>query len=436
MRKKTNYTTCTPIPSYIPRQLAVELLHSHGELIHVNPLVTNYKPIKAPSTAPADEYYSSWYEIEQRIQFVPGMGKMGSGKITFKGCFHDLPWGLQTHIYAAAGVETRNKYRIAGNQPGEPREPVEMGIGAPADGLYLREDVEIKCNFTMAGFVKKEQMAASKVLIERMLKKAELLEEGALSAMFENGKMKTLNPNDRTTTLPGHMPPGAPASPRPVSAMMTPGGYGQQGYYEPGYNKHHSYMSPGGSQFGGGVSYGQQGFYPSNSSQNLPGQPGAQGQQFAMELPGDMPQHSPGYAPQQDRKLSPPPNHLHPANRYSTISELSSDNTRMSEPNRRWSELQDNSPRFSEPGSDLSRPTSYAPTVSDSGMRSPSMAQTSFHSVPEEASEGARPNSRLSPEGLKRLEGAQQAHQPPHQQAMIPGSDGFPPYNPADYARV
>jgi len=425
MRKKVNYTTCTPIPSYIPRQLAVELLHSHGELITVNPLVTGFKPIKAPPNAPADEYYSSWYEIDQRIQFVPGVGKMGSGKIKFNGCFHDLPWGLQTHIYAAAGVETRNKYRIAGNQPGEPREPVEMGIGAPAEGLYLREDVEIKCNFTLAGFVKKEQQAASKVLIERMLKKAELLEEGALQAMFENGKMKTLNPNDRTSTLPGHMPPGAPASPRPVSAMMSPQGYGhqsygQQGYYDPHYhyNKPVSYI-PGGSQFGGGVAYGQQGFYPSQ------GNNGPQ-QAFAMELPGDMPAQSP--QPQgQDRKLSPPPTHLHPANRYSTISELSSDNRPMDQ-NRRWSELQDNSPRFSDNGSDMSRPTSYAPTVSDSGMRSPRMEQTSFSTVPEEASEGAHQaqgQERLSPESLKRLEGAQAAHQP-----------AFPVYNPADYAKV
>jgi hypothetical protein len=420
MRKKVNYTTCTPIPSYIPRQLAVELLHSHGELIHVNPLVTNYKAIKAPATAPADEYYSSWYEIEQRLQFIPGMGKMGSGKIRFQGCFHDLPWGLQTHIYAAAGVETRNKYRIAGNQPGEPREPVEMGIGAPAEGLYLREDVEIKCNFTMAGFVKKEQMAASKILIERMLKKAELLEEGALTAMFENGKMKTLNPADRTSTLPGHMPPGAPLSPRPQSAVMSAGGFQQQGYYEPGYNKPQQY-APQGSQYGGGVSYGQQGFYPtqSHSGQQNP-------QAFAMELPGDMPAHF-SQPPQQDQKLSPPPTHLHPANRYSTISELSSDSRPTPTDNQRFSELQDsNSPRFSEPSSDFSRPASYAPTVSDGGMRSPRMEQTSFNSVPEETTEGAHPGQqRLSPESLKRLEGAQQAHQP-----------SFPAYNPADYAKV
>lgn len=430
MRKKVNYTTCTPIPSYIPRQLAVELLHSHGELITINPLVTGYRPIKAPGNAPADEYYSSWYEIDQTLQFVPGIGKMGSGKIKFNGCFHDLPWGLQTHVYAAAGVDMRNKYRIAGNQPGEPKEPGEMGIGAPAEGMYLREDVEIKCNFTLAGFVKKEQMAASKVLISRMLKKAELLEEGALQAMFENGKMKTLNPNDRTSTLPGHAPPGA-MSPRPVSVMMSPQ---QGGYYDPSYNKPQQQQHPpGSSQFGGGVAYGHQAFH---ASQNNLAQQG--GQSFVAELHGDVPT----YSPQQqnhhpDQKLSPPPTHLHPSNRYSTISELSSDNRpSQPDPSKRYSELP-SSPRFSEAGSDMSRPASYAPTVSDSGMRSPRMdQQSSFSTVPEEhTTDGAAQNalSRLSPESLQRLEGAQAAHQPPPPPQREPT---WPVYNPMDYARV
>jgi hypothetical protein len=289
-----------------------------------------------------------------------------------------------------------------------------MGIGAPAEGLYLREDVEIKCNITMASFIKKEQKAASKVLIERMLKKAELLEEGTLQAMFEDGRIKTLNPHDRTSTLPGHMPPGAPSSPRPQSMLLTTGSY-PQSYYDSGHmSMPPGAYNPGATKFGGGVSYGQAGFQGVGSNQTPVQGP----QQFAMELPGDMPTqptHSP--QPSLDKKLSAPPSHLHPANRYSTISELSSD-TRP-EPNRRWSEM-DSSPRFSEHGSDTSRPTSYAPTVSDSGMRSPRMEQTSFSSVPEE-----NEHHNHYPDSSKRQEGVQAAHQP-----------HLPAYNPQDYAKV
>lgn len=97
LRKKEVYTQITPLPSHIPRQLAIDILHSHSEIITLNPLVLEHHPIKAPRDAAADEYYSTWYEITERIQYLPGMGKLGSGKISFKGCFHDMPWGMTQH---------------------------------------------------------------------------------------------------------------------------------------------------------------------------------------------------------------------------------------------------------------------------------------------------------------------------------------------------
>jgi hypothetical protein len=39
MRKKESYSTVTPIPGFIPRQLAIDILHSHSEVITLNPLV-------------------------------------------------------------------------------------------------------------------------------------------------------------------------------------------------------------------------------------------------------------------------------------------------------------------------------------------------------------------------------------------------------------
>ncbi|CAG9942975.1 unnamed protein product, partial [Clonostachys rosea f. rosea IK726] len=206
LRKKEAYTVITPIPSFIPRQLALDILHSHPEVITLNPLVLDHKPIPAPRTAAADEYYSTWYEITERVQVLPGAGKLGSSKITFNGCFHDMPWGLQTHIYAPMNIDLRNKYRIGGNQPGlEPPEVKEMGLialGAPTDGLYLREDIEIRCNITMVSFVKKELKAASKEMVGRIIRKAELLDAGVLRAMMTpDGRITTINPNDRSQTF-------------------------------------------------------------------------------------------------------------------------------------------------------------------------------------------------------------------------------------------
>jgi hypothetical protein len=211
MPRKAAYTQVTPIPSHIPRQLGIDLLHSHGELIELNPLVLEYHQIKPPRDAPADEYFSTWYEITERIQIIPGTGRMGASKVSFRGVYHDMPWGLQTHIYIPGGVDLRVKYSIRGNQPGEPPEVRELGSAAPPEGLYLREDIEIKCNWTMMSFVKKGMKDASKVMIDRLIKKAELIDNEILRQMMDAHQQS----QDAQNTAAGHspQPSGPPGSP-------------------------------------------------------------------------------------------------------------------------------------------------------------------------------------------------------------------------------
>jgi hypothetical protein len=330
MRKKSTYVNITPIPSFIPRQLAIDILHSHGEIIELNPLVIGFEAIKAPRDAPSDEFYSTWYEVEERIQFIPGVGKMGSGKIKFKGCFHDMPWGLQTHTYAPANIDLRNKYRICGNQPGEPAETQELGVGAPPEGLYLREDIEIKCNVTMVSFVKKEMKAAAKILVDRLIKKAELLDSGVLHAMMENGRLKTVNPADRSHGT-SHSPRASPNQPSPNQPYQMP--------MSPMMSPTFPHAQP--HDHGGG-------YKPPNH---------AQGQNnIVMELPGDY------------YHTQPSPNHLSadfsPDKRLSAQSALSGSSTNHTD--GRWSMAS------SDYGS--SRPTSYA----SEGMRSPGLEQKGF----------------------------------------------------------
>jgi hypothetical protein len=326
MKKKTTYTSITPIPSFIPRQLAIDMLQSHGEIIELNPLVTGYEAIKAPRNAPADEFYATWYEISQRIQYIPGIGKLGSGAIKFNGCFHDMPWGLQTHTYAPAGVDLRNKWQICGNQPGEPPETRELGLGAPPEGLYLREDIEIKCNMTMISFVKKETQAASKKMVERLIKKAELLDAGVLQGMMENGKLTTHNPADRRETN-YKSPKPSPTQPyqMPMSPTHSPN-FPQTQFAQPNRNSH---VPP----------------------QQLLGQ-----NNIVMELPGDY------YHPQQS------PGMLHPNNnRMSTASDSTAGYSPQPQNDARWSSVSHSSAS--------SRPSSYAPSE---GMKSPGLEQKAF----------------------------------------------------------
>ncbi|EGE04310.1 hypothetical protein TEQG_03339 [Trichophyton equinum CBS 127.97] len=70
------------------------------------------------------------------------------------------------------------EWSVGGNMPGEPRETVELGIpGAPREGLYLREDVNMRCNVLATGFVKKTLRRAHAVLVDRLLLKADIDEQ-------------------------------------------------------------------------------------------------------------------------------------------------------------------------------------------------------------------------------------------------------------------
>ena len=352
LTKKTQYTQITPIPSFIPRQLAIDFLHSHSEIIELNPLVTGHEAIKPPRDSPADEFYATWYEISQRIQYVPGIGKWGSGAIKFRGVFHDLPLGLQTHTYAPANVDLRNKWQICGNQPGEPPEAKELGSGAPPEGLYIREDVEIKCNVTVVSFVKKEMQAAAKVMLERLVKKAELLDSGALQGMFENGKLTTSNPADRTFSGASPQP-----SPRlPYQAPNSPS-FNQASpsfsQVNPSLNNRYSPTFQRTSTFGQ-QSY-QQPHQQPNQQQYVPPQQLLGSNNVVMELPGDFsyaqPQASPGFLNPHDSRLS-----------------TSSNSTGQQSPNSpdpRWSQV-------SQQSSASTRPSSYTPSEN---LRSPGLEQ-------------------------------------------------------------
>ncbi|OTA99691.1 hypothetical protein M426DRAFT_324944 [Hypoxylon sp. CI-4A] len=420
LKKKEVYTVITPIPPFIPRQLAIDILHSHGEVITLNPLVLEYKQIKAPRHAIADEYFSTWYEINERIQYIPGMGRLGSGKITFNGCFHDLPWGLQTHIYAPMGVDLRNKYRIGGNQSGvEPPEQQEIGLaalGAPKDGLYLREDIEIKCNITMVAIVKAQMKTASKEMVERIIKKAELLDAGLLQAMIEDGKIKTFNPNDRTYTgsvmkspplspTSLYQPPMSPSIPYQVPRPMS-----LQQNSRPGTAGSLSYPAHWQAQF-------QQ---LNQNDQNKAAQ-----QQFAelpdsndhqdaiMELPGDFhhPQSSPHLQP--PHPSSPTYQQQHQGQGHS--SPISNQSHSPELKSWGWSQGQPSPSQIS------SRPTSYSSDASSASFASPGLDHKGYSSdLPT--------HQETTEEYYHHQQGAYAQQDPRVNQSYA--------YNPADYAQV
>lgn len=182
MSKRSVFTNVTPLEPGITRETVLQTLHDHVGMIDLNPLVIDRHPIKPPATASPEEYHCQWYQLTDRVQYLPG--GLAQGKVTYNVCFHDLLMGLQTHCFAPAGLDIKGKWTVGGSLPGEPKEPSELGLGLPKHGLWLREDVDMKCNVLMISFVKKTLKKAHSTLVARLVQKAHLMEAESVNDNF------------------------------------------------------------------------------------------------------------------------------------------------------------------------------------------------------------------------------------------------------------
>lgn len=190
MNRRSTITHITPLPSHVSRDAVLALLHDHSTIITLNPLVTHHGRCTPPAHALPDEQASAWYEITDKIEYIPGTGLTGS--VTYTACLHDTPNGLQTHIHAPAGLEIRGKWQLLGWLPGEKREVIEISAeqnAIPKEGLYLREDSELKCNFFLAPFVKRNLHKSHKTLVKRLL-------ETAASRESSRSRHAAIDPSD------------------------------------------------------------------------------------------------------------------------------------------------------------------------------------------------------------------------------------------------
>ncbi|PTB62920.1 hypothetical protein BBK36DRAFT_68208 [Trichoderma citrinoviride] len=189
MSKRTVFTSITPLPPGISRQTAIDFLHNHRDMIDLNPLVTDRHVISPPPHALPEEHVCTWYSITDKISYLPG--NLATGAISYTAAFHDLPMGLQTHCHAPMGVDLREKWTVGGSEPGEAPEPMELGLGAPRTGLYIREDVVITCNVMMASFIKKTIKKAHGTLIEALTAKAARSKDAQLAASHSDRAQAT-----------------------------------------------------------------------------------------------------------------------------------------------------------------------------------------------------------------------------------------------------
>ncbi|MCJ1290812.1 hypothetical protein MMC34_002354 [Xylographa carneopallida] len=225
MSKRSLFTLVTPLPPGISRECIMSFLYTHTEMIDLNPLVIERHPIRAPPHASAEEAHCQWYSITDKVQYIPG--GVASGKVTYTGCFHNLPTGIQTHCFAPMGLNIRSKWSLGGSLAGEPKVVQELGVGIPKDGLYLREDVDMKCNVFMISFVKKVFRKAHSTLVDRLVEKAHILEANAHNEALERASVYS----------------GCPSSPDTQHVVSPTGAPSIRSMTQPDTSRHPSYQS-------------------------------------------------------------------------------------------------------------------------------------------------------------------------------------------------
>ena len=245
MSKRTVFTTLTPLPDGISRETVIETLHTHSEMIDLNPLVIERHPVRAPKIATPEEFHCIWYQITDQVQYVPG--GLIKGKVSYHACFHDLPIGLQTHCYAPMGLDIKAKWSLGGTLPHEPAQPVELGLGAPKRGLWLKEEVDMRCNVFMVNFVKKTLKKAHSTLVDRLLEKANLLETqlhneriSTISDLYSrHGTLREAGSVDSRSSVSG----GMFGSGYPPAPFQGSGGSGGSQGIDPAYQKANPYRN-------------------------------------------------------------------------------------------------------------------------------------------------------------------------------------------------
>jgi hypothetical protein len=161
MQTRTAFTNQTPLPNTVSENAVLRTLRDHAAMIEQNPLVIHYERCAPPDDAPAEEAHGIWYELTDRISYLP-WGLL-QGKVRYRGCFHDTPQGLRTHIYAPMGVHIRNHWTVHRRH----REPT-AGEDDPSGELYLQEEIELRCPFGTTSFVRRTLSQAHRELVARL----------------------------------------------------------------------------------------------------------------------------------------------------------------------------------------------------------------------------------------------------------------------------
>ena len=174
MQSRSEFTSLTPLPR-ASEHTVLASLQDHRGMITQNPLVVHHAPCPPPPFAPPDEIDAIWFELTDRIDYLP-CGLL-PGLIHYHASFRDTPHGLQSHVYAPMGVQIRNDWRL--RRRGDSQD--DHGAGHEGDTsesesgqLCLQETTDLRCPFGTTLFIRRTMRQAHAELVARLATAASL----------------------------------------------------------------------------------------------------------------------------------------------------------------------------------------------------------------------------------------------------------------------
>ncbi|KAI9863893.1 MAG: hypothetical protein M1813_003545 [Trichoglossum hirsutum] len=191
----TTITLETTFPAFATPASILSILHDHGALIRLNPLVTSHHLVSpsddVSSASPSDTAATTnpntvtplTYEITDAIPLLPG--GLWQTETIYKAEFTDLPDGLRTVVHAPLGVEATARWSVGRGE--------EVDGGGDGDGnraVWLKEEVEVRCSGFLMPVVKRMLKGSHEALHEKLVE--------LWGSRSGNYNIKTDTDNERT----------------------------------------------------------------------------------------------------------------------------------------------------------------------------------------------------------------------------------------------
>lgn len=145
----------TPVPTDCKRDEITNILHDHGFLITMSPIVTRYEEAQRQGE-------KIKYDVWEKIDLLPfGLWKH---EIKFNCSFENKSDGVTSWIEAPMGLTSKAVYSVK-----TPTNPKDVESGGE---WVLDESIDSSCNFLLKAFVEGTMVSTRKKMHARILAKA------------------------------------------------------------------------------------------------------------------------------------------------------------------------------------------------------------------------------------------------------------------------